>query len=979
MVTSEDLAPVLDLVATVADVDAALDAVAAIRTMDLSDDDRARADAAVTALLDDPRFVGRRAELFRDVSHVPAAAERIAAVARDDASPDQRGALAALAERDPGTWADPYARWLLAHDPGPAEALVTLPLDRTSLTPDDIAPLLPGEDGVFAAVALAKLGAVDALLGVLDAICRDEWPPLLYGNPFDAYDRLAAAQPMPSAVTDALLARLPTGTYQADLVVWALTGAADAQGRLLLDQVASVPEPAADPYEAVAVARRIDDGGLAATMELGVSDLAPLRAATPETSARLLERLVREALRAGGDDAMAAGNALMRVVSCLPSPIPLRVDVVLDAWRAHDVLPHDQVGAALGLAGEQRLLAAIGTALRDGDTAAARLLRVALDVRGTAPVHGAGPAPRRRTLGMTRAKPPEPAYAGAEAGGGAGAGDAAPQEPVAVGEEPGTPVAPPPRRLQGEVLGADGTRRENAFAPGATHTLSLWFGPGGEGPLVAQEALDESALHKAADGSATLLVAVVGTEGVTRVDPQQHEITLPPSGATEPQAFAVDVAPDATRVTLNVLVYHERKVIQTIDVVGPVAVDDVPVGGLGIGFPRRTESAPVRGTEIDVSFAFHVGGAGDVLVHDGTARQVTIDGLASFRDDVVALLQDAINGNDPDPGAGTPGDDTQVALLRDLAGLGNDLWEMRLSKVLKGVRPEHAVQVTTDGDDVVPLELVYDRGVPTKDAVLCDGWQDALRTGTCAPCATLSGPTATVCPLGFWGVRLVIERQAASSLDDESSPGSLAAGRAVLRDVDRVLFAASGKVDNLATDATKATVDLIGGLLADRLASVTTWHDWTEKVATHRPGLLLALPHNEKDGSANALQIGDGDVRRIREMTRADVLPPGADVGPVVLLLGCNTANEEISWQSAVAKFRALGAAVVVGTLVETLGRQTAPAARLLATMLWGDDRVDGETIGEVVRALRRRVLLKGWTLGMSLVAYGDADWRLRP
>jgi len=224
-----------------------------------------------------------------------------------------------------------------------------------------------------------------------------------------------------------------------------------------------------------------------------------------------------------------------------------------------------------------------------------------------------------------------------------------------------------------------------------------------------------------------------------------------------------------------------------------------------------------------------------------------------------------------------------------------------------------------------------------------------------------------------------VERQTAADIDDDSSPGSLAPDRTVLRDVDRVLFAASAQVDRLSTDATTTTTALLGSLLADRFASVTTWQAWTEQVASHRPGLLLALPHNEKDGGASALQIGAADVRRIREITREDVLPPGADVGPVVLLLGCNTANEEVSWQSAAAKFRALGAAVVVGTLVETLGRQTAPAARLLATMLWGDDRVEGATIGEVVRALRRRVLLEGWTLGMSLVAYGDAAWRLRP
>jgi len=75
------------------------------------------------------------------------------------------------------------------------------------------------------------------------------------------------------------------------------------------------------------------------------------------------------------------------------------------------------------------------------------------------------------------------------------------------------------------------------------------------------------------------------------------------------------------------------------------------------------------------------------------------------------------------------------------------------------------------------------------------------------------------------------------------------------------------------------------------------------------------------------------------------------------------------------ARPAAHGAAVVIGTLADTLGRQTAPLARELAYALWGPDRILEPTIGALMQTLRRRLLAQGSTLGMSLVAFGEADW----
>ena len=84
-------------------------------------------------------------------------------------------------------------------------------------------------------------------------------------------------------------------------------------------------------------------------------------------------------------------------------------------------------------------------------------------------------------------------------------------------------------------------------------------------------------------------------------------------------------------------------------------------------------------------------------------------------------------------------------------------------------------------------------------------------------------------------------------------------------------------------------------------------------------------------------------------------------------------AAGELPWQSAVAAFRRRGASVVVGTLVETLGRQAAVMVELLSAELWSIG-ARPETVGELLRSVRRELVASGHTLGLSVVAFGDSD-----
>lgn len=542
------------------------------------------------------------------------------------------------------------------------------------------------------------------------------------------------------------------------------------------------------------------------------------------------------------------------------------------------------------------------------------------------------------------------------------------------------PETPEPRRLHATVLDAHGRDRHHAFAPGQRHTVVLAIRSSGSG-IVAARALPEEAVTFDEPFGASLDVEVVvdGPDGTVAL---RRPLRLPPSGPSSEVRVPVDVAADATEVTATVLVFQRATLLQSAQLRGPVRAADVAVGGLGIRLETDAELTPDLASptvEMDASLCFNVGHRGDVLLVDaaGQERMLVLGGLDRFRDDVVETLRIALDRDDVE---GTErGSQQQVELLRSLARRGHTLYQA-LESQLHGATIGPRIQLVSAEDEVVPLEFVYDYGLPSENATLCAHWLDALATGRCR-CRPRSGSVRTICPLGFWGLRFVIERQVASTtavgLAGDPSPGQMRPGHETLPPLDRVLFAATTRVDEVNRGERRRTVELLTQCLGERAVEVSSWRAWHRAVRDHRPGVLLSLPHTDEIGGLVALQIGRRSIREVAAMTEDYVVAPGTGVGPVVMLLGCSTAAADISWQSAVAAFRRRGASVVIGTLVETLGRQTAPLARHVAEQMWGRERVRHETIGEVVQALRRDAVSSGATLGMSLVAFGETGWRV--
>jgi hypothetical protein len=160
---------------------------------------------------------------------------------------------------------------------------------------------------------------------------------------------------------------------------------------------------------------------------------------------------------------------------------------------------------------------------------------------------------------------------------------------------------------------------------------------------------------------------------------------------------------------------------------------------------------------------------------------------------------------------------------------------------------------------------------------------------------------------------------------------------------------------------------------------VDDWEAWTTELGVSHPGLLVLLPHHVRDAGASSLEIGTNSrlksvlVKNRHVLGEPPLVPPGK---PIVLLLGCETQDAAIVIESFPAAFQEHGAKVVLATIATVLGRDAAPTAEELITLLaenTGGDRA----FGDLLITVRRKLLLKGKIMGLALAGFGDADWRL--
>ena len=479
------------------------------------------------------------------------------------------------------------------------------------------------------------------------------------------------------------------------------------------------------------------------------------------------------------------------------------------------------------------------------------------------------------------------------------------------------------------------------------------------------------------------------TEPTQLAKPLRGTLKLPRDGPSTECDFRFKPAV-AGRFEGRLTVLHRGRVLQTAVLRADVtAADATPEGNAA---PALGEVTPVRHRlgdldrrrQFDLAFVTNHTVAGEprgvALAADRAWVANVSESLEAVKDINTALsrvtksVADYADGLDGVAGR---------ALLVDLAQQGALLHIHLVRNQIQSRhnRPDVAEKeyiqiVSTRTDRTVPFEFIYEYAVPEDDAALCPRWREGVGSGKCSSQCN-PADRKSVCPMGFWGLRKVIERH-------QFSPEHSSLGKDVFlqsepgRDTTDLslggmaLLASSTRVTSVALATVK---DALEAKLGTAPRTASSWAEWATIVGQANPHFLLAMPHADGTGAKVTLEIS-GDTLKTILLEDSHLRPDANASHPLVALLGCDVAGTASDYGEHIVVFREHGAAIVIGTIAAVFGEHAARTAVLLADVLIPNGGPP-QRVGEAIRALKRRALLDGLLMPLCIVAYGDADWRL--
>jgi hypothetical protein len=482
------------------------------------------------------------------------------------------------------------------------------------------------------------------------------------------------------------------------------------------------------------------------------------------------------------------------------------------------------------------------------------------------------------------------------------------------------------------------------------------------------------------------------TEPEHLAEPLVRQVELPREGDSNEVDF--DFTPQGSGASFEgrLTVMHRGRVIQTA-VLRASVQPDAPVLQTG-SRPRLEDLIPVRQSigdlknrmQFDLAFVLNNTAAGRPISVGLSANHAWLSDLSQAKaiaDDISTRLA-PIAKSAVDYADGVTGK-KGLALLIQLAQAGSLLNEFLVKQQINasGNRPEIAEAqylqvVSTKLDAVIPFEFIFDYAAPEDDAQLCPKWRDGLKNGKCAAtCDRTSGKH--VCPMGFWGLQKVIERHAitpelARTGRELFLQSEVSTQRAALELAGTSVFGASARVKDTSLTTFVTTIRDAAGKKAEKAKD---WEEWTAAVKRTRPKLLIAFAHNDGKGFNATLEIG-GKVLKSVLLRETHLRADTQDPPPLVALLGCDTVGTADDYGNHAAMFRSKGAAIVIATIATVLGDHAARVGESLVAGLLARDATAPTRVGEILRAIKRQALLDKQMMPLCLVAYGDADWRIK-
>jgi hypothetical protein len=532
------------------------------------------------------------------------------------------------------------------------------------------------------------------------------------------------------------------------------------------------------------------------------------------------------------------------------------------------------------------------------------------------------------------------------------------------------------------------------YAVGETLMVQVHIGPRRAGSIAAPTAFPE---HRLPPQRGAHRLQVVFHEPRQFDQPMLRDILLPKRGDSSTADFVFTPRQEgAFEARLSIL--HRGRVLQTVLLRTQVARSDV-ARGQGADGIRLDDEAQVRQDwsdlgsrrHFDMALVLNHTAAGQPLLTGVAGRQAwakSLDGIETPVRKLNELLSDvALSVRDYGDGL-DQGENPK--LLVGLARVGANLYSLLYGDQLKALHSgdfdvgneavTHLQVVSARPDAVVPLEFMYDFNVPRPDATVCPQHRQALQDGRCpSDCARRAKPNGHVCPMGFWGLKKVIERHLfdPSAVMPEGAQLAVRAEAVEGREhLDLKLGALIGHSQEVKSTEIAPLLARLGAALGSPVPVARGWVEWLAHVKADGPALLLAFPHNEGKEEDVLLEIGGEKLYTLG--LESDYVRKAAGPPPLVFLLGCDVAGTAQDFSSHIRFFRQAGAAVVVSTIATVFGAHAVRVGEAIVAGLMAPPGANRrERLGEIIRDAKRAALLDSVPMALCVVAFGDADWRL--
>ena len=533
------------------------------------------------------------------------------------------------------------------------------------------------------------------------------------------------------------------------------------------------------------------------------------------------------------------------------------------------------------------------------------------------------------------------------------------------------------------------------YCVGQPVMVQVLIGPQRAGRTAAAIAFPEDKLFR--HGQAQHRLQIMLHEPRQFDQPLLREILLPRRGDSSVAEFVFTplvAGPFEARIS----VLHRGRVLQTVLLRTRVTMSGAALqqAGSGITLDDETQvrhdwSDLGQRRRFDLAMVLNHTPSGEAMLTGVAGQRAWAKHLGSDIQDIVASLNTTISAvahSVVDYGDGLDQGENP-ALLVSLARDGADLYSLLYLDQLKrltsggfdaGDESVTYLQVISARQDaVIPLEFMYDFNPPKPGATVCLQYREALSTGRCpANCARSSQASEHVCPMGFWGLKKVIERHLFDPLAMPVDGAEVVLQVEAIDGRDRLDLRAGSLVahsQEVKPDEVAKLVQTLGTQLGGQVTLVKDWADWLNTVQTRHPTLLVAFPHNEGKARNVLLEIGGNKLYTLG--LSSDYVQAGESAPPLVFLLGCDVAGTAQEFSNHIRYFRQAGAAVVVSTIATVFGAHAVRVGEAIVAGL-AQAGVPGKLcLGEIIRDAKRAALLDSVPMALCVVAFGDADWQL--